>query len=803
MSVITGNNLNNLLDGTNDADTIYGLLGDDTINGYEGDDLLIGDDGIAPEGSGDLSGNLLNNGGFESPSLEGGAFQYTFDVPSWVITSQAVAEVQNQHFYTAVEGNQWLELDSDQNYNIAQTVETSSASQYVISLEYSPRPGHEGSTSAVEVYWNGQLLETLTSETAEWSLHSYTVTGGSEESTIEFRGAGASDFFGGLIDDVSVREVRAATTSNDTINGGAGNDLIYGGFGNDVITDDDNGSSGSVTPPVLGENLIVNGGFEAQQIQSGWYEYSNSIPGWSVTFGDFTEVQNQHFFTAIEGNQWVELDSYQNTGIAQNVATATGQQYVLSFDYSARPGHEGNTSSVEVVWNGAVIGTLANAQAGWTEQNFTVTGGVEGSTLEFRAAGASDFFGALIDDVSVRSFTPGSTVEGGAGDDTIYGGANDDRITLVGGENLVFGDTGNDTIYIADLSGDQSVPGGANTIYGGEGNDQISSDINSFSSDVIYGDAGNDAIQSVGNDTIYGGDDNDTIYGNVVGNRFIDGGDGNDLIIGALGSNLVYGGLGNDTYQGTAGLDTVFGGEGADFLYSNGNNDIIYGEGGDDYLYGATGAQTIFGGEGVDVISAGGGNDVIYGDAGNDFIFTPDGQSTIYGGAGIDQISGGSGDEVIYGGTEKDDLRGGGGNDQIFGESGTDAIWAGGDNGTVVFGTSELPSRPSLESIDKDSVLVTNTASILSLTIGDTVTGGADRDAYLYQQGDGVDFISDFNRAEGDFIKFLNSPGLQTAAEIVYRGDGNTTIVFSDGVGGYLANSAIVVSGIHALGDLF
>jgi Ca2+-binding RTX toxin-like protein len=113
--------------------------------------------------------------------------------------------------------------------------------------------------------------------------------------------------------------------------------------------------------------------------------------------------------------------------------------------------------------------------------------------------------------------TPGVSVQGGPGDDTIQGGP------------------GNDTLG------------------GGQGNDFI---LGGPGDDLIHGGAGDDSLGGgQGNDILYGGPGNDTMTG----------GAGNDVLIGGAGNNVLHGGLGDDTLFAINGAaDTLYGGAGND-----------------------------------------------------------------------------------------------------------------------------------------------------------------------------------------------------------------------------------------------
>jgi Ca2+-binding RTX toxin-like protein len=105
----------------------------------------------------------------------------------------------------------------------------------------------------------------------------------------------------------------------------------------------------------------------------------------------------------------------------------------------------------------------------------------------------------------------GTTVTGGAGDDTLLGGDDADVLTGNAGNDLLQGFRGADRL----LAGD-----GSDTLYGGAGNDVlIGDDYGGAWSDWLYGGAGNDNLSG------YGGDD---FLDGGTGRDFLQGGDGND-----------------------------------------------------------------------------------------------------------------------------------------------------------------------------------------------------------------------------------------------------------------------------------
>jgi Protein of unknown function (DUF642) len=157
--------------------------------------------------------------------------------------------------------------------------------------------------------------------------------------------------------------------------------------------------------PGTAKNLVVNGSFEEPAIGFGGFEIFPSIPGWTTTFGSGIEIQNHAAGTPFAGNQLVEMDSSDNSGMEQVIPTVAGKTYVLSFMYSPRPGVPASSSGIQVSVNGNVIDTIAVDGTGlsdtvWTRHSYSVTAVGNSTTIGFLAVGTSDSVGGFLDAVS-------------------------------------------------------------------------------------------------------------------------------------------------------------------------------------------------------------------------------------------------------------------------------------------------------------------------------------------------------------------------------------------------------------------
>ena len=263
---------------------------------------------------------------------------------------------------------------------------------------------------------------------------------------------------------------------------------------------------------------------------------------------------------------------------------------------------------------------------------------------------------------------------------------------------------------------------------------------------------------------VFGGTNSNDSYSGTELSDIMFGAEGNDSLYGNAGADLLYGEMGNDYLAGGQGSDTyIFNkGDGVDTIYdyenssTNGRADKIvfgssvkpddvtmervgcelvirYGEGdqitiNDMYYYadGRTMIESIEFSDGTiwDMKEIGKRANTRYGTAGDDYMseysenaaYSPD--ETIYAGAGNDTVCGGYGNDTIYGEEGADSLNGGYGNDVLYGGSGADKLYAG--NG--------------------EDILAGGTGS-------DYLEGSYGNDTYVFNKGDGVDTIYDYENS--------------------------------------------------------
>jgi hypothetical protein len=241
---------------------------------------------------------------------------------------------------------------------------------------------------------------------------------------------------------------------------------------------------------------------------------------------------------------------------------------------------------------------------------------------------------------TVEAGAGADSVVTGSGSDTVTPGPGDDQVHLGAGGGSVIAEPGPDGNDLVDLGtggfADYTRRTGPLTLHG-----------------ETIGGAG-EADTVVGPATIGGGSGNDVLEGDQL---WLDGGPGNDVLVGGPGTNRLFGEEGEDELRGEGGNDVLNGGFGSDRMEGGPGDDSF--EDGETSPPGRAippGDDVALGGEGNDLLVLGRGDDRADGGPGDD---------ELYGEEGNDRLDGGSGDDIVAGEDGADVLNGGEGNDAI------------------------------------------------------------------------------------------------------------------------------------------
>ena len=447
----------------------------------------------------------------------------------------------------------------------------------------------------------------------------------------------------------------------------------------------------------------------------------------------------------------------------------------------------------------------------------------------------NDLMNGLDGNDLIKAGAGDDTVLGGAGNDTLYGEDGNDILNGESGNDFLSGGNGDDTLIGG--AGDDTLIGGNGTdtylFEKGFGHDSVSNvqDETAPNTDVIqFGEGisaqnvtltqqGFDLLITVSYDPDENGntlpDDSVLVYGyfdkqgtssaTVSAIQFADGTvwdynyvvDHWNSVPDVSGGFTLTGNNENNTLRGSDANDTLCGNGGDDVLYGNGGNDFLVGGTGDDSLYGGAGDDVYFWnwGDGLDTIYDTANQDAIlfgegiafdnltFRNSGYDLVISVNGAADqgvvirdffynsdskieklrfsdgsyvnlseiglvlkqldsaesikgtefddiVHAQGGNDTVRAGSGDDIIYGGN---------GNDELYGENGNDVLVGGSGN--------------------------------------DILNGGDGNDTYIYNIGDGLDIIHDWqNSSENNLDKIKFGAGI-AFDDLTFRRNGNDLII--------------------------
>lgn len=175
-------------------------------------------------------------------------------------------------------------------------------------------------------------------------------------------------------------------------------------------------------------NLFENSGFENPALSGGWNIYADGTSGlawdvqWQAGSGDNTpaKAELQQIYTAHSGEQYLELDSdfdgpgggisneAASTRISQTITTVPGQEYEISYYYSARPGYGMADNKVGLYIDGfpwdlsVTTNGIGDSDTTWFQKTNSFTADSTSHTITFADLGTANSFGMFLDDVRVN-----------------------------------------------------------------------------------------------------------------------------------------------------------------------------------------------------------------------------------------------------------------------------------------------------------------------------------------------------------------------------------------------------------------
>ncbi len=235
--------------------------------------------------------------------------------------------------------------------------------------------GHEGSDTISS--GDGNDLTAGDMVGAEWALIDGRWVYNAEN--IVVTGGGVVRDYNDVIDAGGGDDVVLGNGGHDILSAGSGDDLVNAGTGQDTV----DGGSGDDVLNLEDGNDWAQGGIGADTINAG--------AGNDVVFGD---LATDNLLSAAdmgaaslaqygEAGAWDVRQEDGQRQMSQSVGTQAGESYTVSFELAANLAAGATCGSVEVLWNGKVIGEVASTSGVFETHEFTVEGGGEGK-LTFR-----------------------------------------------------------------------------------------------------------------------------------------------------------------------------------------------------------------------------------------------------------------------------------------------------------------------------------------------------------------------------------------------------------------------------------
>ncbi|MEP4198334.1 MAG: type I secretion protein [Aliishimia sp.] len=743
-----GTNLSETLDGSADADLILGLSGDDTINSGDGNDVVYGDF---------ASSNILR--GTENAT----SFAQYGESGAWSVQSE-----------------------DDGHTSMTQSIDTQSGELYSISFDLAANYNAQTVSGAVEVLWNGQVIDSFDTNSATFSAHDITFEGVDGAGELTFRSIDSSGSSGPIVNTdgpifytLEDKEIDGQTFEVKTFaEGQTGIYQVINGtlqvFDPVEATYVEAGSQATVTVNAIGfnieDNLIygiaVGNGVDSLgkvvdktdlvMLDAAGDSYKIGSTPYRSWTGDFDSNGNLWAFqSSMDSITMIDVGSVDTNGV---VATQTfkfpknlitDQLWDVAYDAVSqsffgvtRPTSEGANATMYI------INVSAVADGGVpTFETKDVTGTLVNGVM--RAGVPEVTFGAAIQDADGNFYVAGNSGDHDMDDSTVSAGGiyrvvtNADATTvhldLVATSPRSRSNDGTsdpravDPFTEIDLNASVLIRNlGVTIAHDGE---------NTYDDTIETGRGADQSDGGLGEDTIAGQSGNDTLFGGE-GDDWLFGGNSDQTSPTTLYSYDEFG----NRYDADGNLlseenDELYGGAGNDTLHGGSGHDVLDGGTGNDTLNGGSGLDTLTGGDGNDILASGSENDVASGGAGDDQVIGGSGDDILAGNQGQDILAGGTGDDTLNGGAGDDTLNGGIGNDILIGGSGNDTLKGstGNDTLTDMAGDNTLQGGSGDDSLTGGSGIDT----LIGGSGNDILTGKEERD--ILKGGTGDDTLNGGN----------------------------------------------------------
>lgn len=673
-----------------EGSNVEGLAGDDTITGGKSGDVIYGDYSIE---------NLLI--GADSAT----SFAQYGETGAWTVVNEASGHI-----------------------SMTQSVDTQAGEAYTLNFDLAANYGSGTVSGAVEVLWNGIVIDSFDTNSASFSPHE-----------ISFEGVEG-------VGDLTFRSIDSSSNSGPVIN--TDGPVFY--YEKDMSIGGQTVSVKAFAEAQSNIYQVINGTLQVFDPATATYEKAGSDATVTINGIGFNVEDDLIYGIAVSNG----VDSLGNTvskadlmmidagGDSYRIGSSPYRSWTADFDDSGNLwAFHSSMDRITVIdvsnvgGDGEVVSTTFKFPKEMiTDQLWDVAYNSETKIFAGVTRPSAEGANGLLYEIDISEIENGgvplfrTTIVSS----TVINGVKNQGMPLMTFGAAIYDTDGN--LYVAGNSGDHDMNNAtatAGSIYRvvtdeatGEAQLQLASGgPKSNSNDGTADPRGMDPFAevdqaatvlirqpSVGvqldpsntyDDVIENGQGGDEAYGGF-GDDQIAGQSGNDFIAGGIGGDVLYGGNPSrvlDTqidhydeegnrYDEDGNLlpednDYLLGGEGNDTMYGNAGNDTLDGGAGNDYVEGGSGLDVLGGGDGNDVIAGGSERDLMYGGAGNDSLIGSHDEDTMYGDGGDDDLRGGGEADTMYGGDGDDLLLGGVGDDDLIGEAGNDTLKGGSNSDTL------------------------------------------------------------------------------------------------------------------------
>ena len=291
------------------------------------------------------------------------------------------------------------------NMDISQTVTLAAGQTVQLRFDHANRT--TAASGGFEVYWNGGLIDTITTPGTVMQEKTYNLATIAGSNTIRFKGIGTVDAVGASIDNVRLHATQALPNGGNMdvrqtvsgLTGGQMYELVFdhanrapAGSGNfDVYWND----TKLETITYNGTPMLTKSYFVQAAAGSNFVRFV----GLGTVDAVGASIDNVRLFATTTPVGGGNMDVYQTiTGLN------AGQLYQFQFDHANRAA--AGSGDFDVYWNGQLLPPVTYSGTAMQTQTHLVTAAAGGNTIRFVGKGTVDAVGASIDNVRLFATLP-------------------------------------------------------------------------------------------------------------------------------------------------------------------------------------------------------------------------------------------------------------------------------------------------------------------------------------------------------------------------------------------------------------